>query len=198
MKKTDDVTVVSFGEGATSKGDWHEALNLAGLHNLPVIFLCENNQYAISVPIPLQVAGGNVAVRAEGYGMAGVQVDGTDVLAVYEAAKEAVERARRGEGATLFEAKTYRLTAHSSDDNDRTYRSREEVEEFRAKEPMLKFRQYLLDNKVVTEEELAEVKKKIDAEVNDATDYAEVLPEPDPGDTLTHVYATQEERAQWR
>jgi 2-oxoisovalerate dehydrogenase E1 component alpha subunit len=198
MKKTDDVTVVSFGEGATSKGDWHEALNLAGIHNLPVIFLCENNQYAISVPVPQQVAGRSVAARGHGYGMAGVEVDGTDVLEVYEAALEAVARARRGEGPTLLEAKTYRLTAHSSDDNDRTYRSREEVEEFRAKEPMLKFRQYLLDNKVATEEELAEVKKKIDAEVNDATDYAEGLPEPDPNDTLTHVYATQEERAQWR
>jgi len=198
LRKTDEVTVVGFGEGATSKGDWHESLNLAGIHKLPVIFLCENNKYAISVPVPLQVAGGSVAARAEGYGMAGSVVDGTDVLAVYEAAREAVARARSGDGPTLIEAQTYRLTAHSSDDNDRTYRSREEVEEWRAKEPMTKFRQYLLDSGVATEDELAEVKKRIDAEVNDATDYAEARPEPDGADTLKHVYATAEERAQWR
>jgi len=162
-----------------------------------VLFLCENNQYAISVPVPKQVAGGSVAARAAGYGMAGVEVDGTDVLAVYEAARDAVERARRGDGPTLFEAKTYRLTAHSSDDNDRTYRTREEVEEWRAKEPMMKIRQYLLENGV-TEDELNEVKKRIDAEVNDATDYAEVQPEPDAADLLKHVYATPEEKAQWR
>src|SRR5438874_6627546 len=197
MRRTGEVTVVSFGEGGTSKGDWHESLNLAGIHDLPVIFLCENNQYAISVPVPQQVAGGSVAARAAGYGMAGVTVDGTDVLAVYEEARRAAERARNGEGPTLLEAKTYRLTAHSSDDNDRTYRSREEVEEWRAKEPLPKFRQYLLDN-VASEEDLAEIKKRIDAEVNDATDYAETLPQPDPNDTLLHVYATPEERATWQ
>lgn len=198
MRKTGEVTMVSFGEGATSKGDWHESLNLAGIHDLPVIFLCENNQYAISVPVPKQVAGGSVATRAQGYGIAGVAVDGTDVLAMYEAAREAVERARSGKGPTLIEAQTYRLTAHSSDDNDRTYRSREEVEEWRAKEPMTKFRDYLLTSKVATEEELAEIKKRIDAEVNDATDYAETQPEPPGSEVLDHVYATAEERAQWR
>jgi 2-oxoisovalerate dehydrogenase E1 component alpha subunit len=198
MRKTGEVTLVGFGEGATSKGDWHEALNLAGIHNLPVIFLCENNQYAISVPVPKQVAGGSVAARAQGYGMAGVTVDGTDVLAMYEAGREAVERARSGKGPTLIEAQTYRLTAHSSDDNDRTYRSREEVEEWRAKEPMSKFRQYLLDNKVATEEELADIKRRIDDEVNDATDYAEVQPEPPGAELLDHVFATVEERAQWQ
>src|SRR5438876_2119975 len=104
MRKTGEVTVVSFGEGGTSKGDWHESLNLAGIHKLPVLFLCENNMYAISVPLPQQVAGGSVAARAEGYGMAGFTVDGTDVLAVYEEARKAAERARNGVGPTLFEA----------------------------------------------------------------------------------------------
>jgi 2-oxoisovalerate dehydrogenase E1 component alpha subunit len=198
LRKTDEVTMVSFGEGATSKGDWHESLNLAGIHKLPVLFLCENNKYAISVPVPMQVAGGSVAARAEGYGMAGVAVDGTDVLAVYEAARDAVARARSGGGPTLIEAQTYRLTAHSSDDNDRTYRSREEVEEWRAREPLTKIRQYLLESNVATEDELAEIKKRIDAEVNDATDYAEAQPVPDAADTLMHVYATPEEKAQWR
>ncbi len=198
MRNSDEVTVVSHGEGATSKGDWHESLNLAGIHKLPVLFLCQNNQYAISVPVPQQVAGESVAARGQGYGMPGVEVDGTDVLAVYEAAKEAAERARKGEGPTLIEAKTYRLTAHSSDDNDRTYRTRDEVELWRAKEPLPKFRQYLLDNGVATEQEIADIKKRIDAEVNDATDWAETQPDPDEADTLKHVYATPEERAQWR
>ena len=136
--------------------------------------------------------------RAEGYGMAGFTVDGTDVLAVYEEARKAAERARGGDGPTLIEAKTYRLTAHSSDDNDRTYRSREEVEMWRAKEPMPKYRQYLLDSGVATEQELEDIKKRIDAEVNDATDCAEVQPEPDAADVLKHVYASPEERAKWQ
>jgi 2-oxoisovalerate dehydrogenase E1 component alpha subunit len=195
MRKTGEVTVVSVGEGGTSEGDWHESLNFAGVHDLPVIFLCQNNQYAISVPVPQQVAGGSVAARGTGYGMPGVEVDGTDVLAVYEAMKEATERARNGAGPSLVEAKTYRLTAHSSDDNDRTYRTREEVEEWRAKEPVLKYRQYILDNGIATEDELAEIKKRIDREVNDATDWAEVQPDPSADNTLLHVYATDEERS---
>ena len=195
MRKTGEVTVVSVGEGGTSKGDWHESLNFAGIHNLPVVFLCQNNQYAISVPVPQQVAGGSVAARGEGYGMPGVEVDGTDVLAVYEAMKRAAERARSGEGPTLIEAKTYRLTAHSSDDNDRTYRGRDEVESWRAKEPMPRFRQYLLDSGVATEEELNDIKKRIDAEVNDATDWAEQQPEPLAEEAVLHVYAMAEERA---
>jgi 2-oxoisovalerate dehydrogenase E1 component alpha subunit len=130
--------------------------------------------------------------------MAGVVVDGTDALAVYEVVKEAAERARRGEGPTLIEARTYRLTAHSSDDNDRTYRGREEVELWKAKEPIPRFRQYLIDNKVANEEELGEIKARIDREVNDATDYAEAQPEPAAEDAILHVYATAEERARWQ
>jgi 2-oxoisovalerate dehydrogenase E1 component alpha subunit len=198
MRGTDEVTVVSVGEGGTSKGDWHESLNMAGIHKLPVIFLCQNNQYAISVPVPQQVAGGSVAARGDGYGMPGVEVDGTDVLEVYRVMREAVRRARGGEGPTLVEAKTYRLTAHSSDDNDRTYRQREEIDIWRAKEPLPKFRQYLLDSGVATEEELGEIKARIDNEVNDATDYAETAPQPVAEDAVKHVYATEEERAQWR
>ena len=173
-------------------------MNLAGIHNLPVIFLIENNQYAISVPVPQQVAGGSVAARGGGSGMPGVEVDGTDVLAVYEVALEAARRARAGEGPTLIEAKTYRLTAHSSDDNDRTYRGRDEIEMWRAKEPMPRYRQYLLDSGVATEEELNEIKQRIDGEVNDATDWAETQPVPSADDTLKHVYADPEEKAQWR
>jgi 2-oxoisovalerate dehydrogenase E1 component alpha subunit len=198
MRNSGEVTVVSVGEGGTSKGDWHESLNFAGIHDLPVIFLCQNNQYAISVPVPQQVAGGSVAARGEGYGMPGVEVDGTDVLAVYEVMKEATDRARRGDGPTLVEAKTYRLTAHSSDDNDRTYRGREEIDMWRAKEPLLKVRQYLLDSGVASEEELGEIKARIDREVNDATDYAETVPDPLAEEATLYVYATPEEKERWQ
>src|SRR3712207_5261384 len=116
----------------------HEAMNFAGIHDLPVIFLVENNFYAISVPTSLQVAG-SIAGRAEGYGFPGHEIDGNDVLAVYETAREAVDRARNGDGPTLIEAKTYRLTAHSSDDDDRRYREREEIEEWRLKDPIVRF-----------------------------------------------------------
>src|SRR5512140_237843 len=153
-KGTDEVVLTCFGEGSTAEGDFHEGLNWAGIHKLPVIFLCENNQYAISVPQAKEMAVKNVADRAVAYGMPGVIVDGNDPLEVYRVIREAAERARRGEGATLVEAKTYRPVPHSSDDDDRTYRSREEVEEWKKKDPVLRMRQYLesvnlLDDKKV-------------------------------------------------
>ena len=142
MRGEDGVVLTCGGEASTSAGDWHEAMNFAGIHDLPVVFLIENNVYAISVPETLQVAG-SIAARAEGYGFPGVAVDGNDVLAVYEAVREAVDRARRGEGPTLIEARTYRLTAHSSDDDDRRYREKEEIEGWRQKDPITRFERYL-------------------------------------------------------
>lgn len=134
------VTLTSFGEGATSKGDFHEGLNFAGIWKLPVVFLCENNRYAISVSQAKQMAIENVADRAAGYGFPGVVVDGNDILAVYAATKEAVDRARAGESPTLIEAKTYRVVPHSSDDDDRLYRSEDEVEPWQAeKDPLHRF-----------------------------------------------------------
>src|ERR671914_3152143 len=126
MRGEDGVVLACGGEASTSGGDWHEAMNFAGIHYLPVVFLVENNVYAISVPEKMQVAG-SIAKRAEGFGFPGHEVDGNDVLAVYEVAREAFHRARAGEGPTLIEAKTYRMTAHSSDDDDRRYREREEI-----------------------------------------------------------------------
>src|SRR5215208_3273446 len=134
-----------FGEGATSEGDWHEGLNFAGIHGLPVIFICENNHYAISVPQSKQMAVENVADRAEGYGFPGVVVAGNDVLACYAAMKQAHDRARAGEGPTLIECKTYRFLGHTSDDDDKTYRSRDEVEEARHHDPLHVFGHYLRD-----------------------------------------------------
>lgn len=133
MEKKDLVTFVTFGEGSSNQGDFHEGANFAGVHKLPVIFMCENNKYAISIPVEKQLACKNVSDRAIGYGMPGYTVDGNDPLAVYKAVKEAADRGRRGEGPTLIEAVSYRLTAHSSDDDDRVYRDKEEVEEAKKK-----------------------------------------------------------------
>src|SRR5207247_6811929 len=134
-----------FGDGATSEGDWHEGLNFSGIHKLPVVWYCENNKYAISVPLSKQMAGKNAADRGPAYGFEGVVVEGSDVLACYEASKRAVEKARSGGGPTLIEMKTYRFHPHTSDDDDRTYRSREEVEEAKRNDSLLKFAAYLKD-----------------------------------------------------
>ena len=140
---TDEIVLTSFGEGSTSEGDFHEGLNWAGIYKLPVIFLCENNQYAISVPQSKEMPVKNVADRAVAYGIPGVVVDGNDLLQVYAVIQQAAARARSGQGATLVEAKTYRPVPHSSDDDDRSYRSREEVNEWKKRDPLLLMRQYL-------------------------------------------------------
>jgi 2-oxoisovalerate dehydrogenase E1 component len=180
------VVVVMSGEGATSEGDWHEAMNFAGIHKLPVIFLIQNNLYAISVPHDQEVAG-SVAERAAGYGMRGIAVDGNDALAVYGVMSAAVERARNGEGATLIEAKTYRYNAHTSDDDDKLYRTTEEVEMWRRRDPIERLRQYLIEARLLTETDEADIAAEIDEIVSDAVAAAESA--PDPADALTHVYA---------
>src|SRR3954452_10398266 len=139
MERKDLVTFVTFGEGSSNQGDFHEGANFAGVHKLPVIFMCENNKYAISVPIEKQLACEKVSDRAIGYGMPGVTVDGNDPLEVYKVMKEAVNRARSGEGPSLIETVTYRLTAHSSDDDDRQYRTSEDIAEGRANDPIKLF-----------------------------------------------------------
>ncbi|HXF74006.1 MAG TPA: thiamine pyrophosphate-dependent dehydrogenase E1 component subunit alpha [Actinomycetota bacterium] len=178
-----------FGDGATSEGDWHEGLNFAGIHRLPVVFVCENNRYAISVPQSKQMAVEDVAVRAEGYGFPGVVVDGNDVLACYRAAKEAVERARAGGGPTLIECKTYRFYSHTSDDDDRTYRSREEVEAARHQDPLLRFGAYLREQGLLDDEADERLRAEVGSEVEQAVDRAWNAPDPDPGSLLRHVFA---------
>lgn len=178
-----------FGDGATSEGDWHEGMNFAGIHRLPVVFVCENNRYAISVPQSKQMAVEDVAVRAEGYGFPGVAVDGNDVLACYRAAKEAVERARTGGGPTLIECKTYRFYSHTSDDDDRTYRSREEVEAARHQDPLLRFGAYLREQGLLDAEAEERLRAEVKAEVEEAVDRAWNAPDPDPGSLLRHVFA---------
>lgn len=186
-----EVAAVYFGDGGTSPGDTHEAMNFAGVHKLAVIFVCENNQYAISVPWRKQAAVENAAVRAQGYGFAGVTVDGNDVLAVYAAAREAAARARRGEGPTLIEAKTYRLVPHTSDDDDRRYRSREEVEEWAKRDPLIRFAGWLQEHGVLGRRGVEDVQQRVAKEVDEAAEYAENAAAPAPESALGHVFVEE-------
>ncbi|MDA2165828.1 3-methyl-2-oxobutanoate dehydrogenase subunit alpha [Bacillus cereus] len=189
MEKKDLVTFVTFGEGSSNQGDFHEGANFAGVHKLPVIFMCENNKYAISIPVEKQLACKNVSDRAIGYGMPGYTVDGNDPLAVYKVVKEAADRGRRGEGPTLIETVSYRLTAHSSDDDDRVYRDKEEVEEAKKNDSIITFAAYLKEVGVLTEESEKQMLDEIMHIVNEATEYAENAPYAAPEDALKHVYA---------
>lgn len=193
LKKEDGVAVASFGEGSTSEGDFHEALNWASIYSLPVLFVCENNGYAISIPQRKEMSIENVSERAQAYNIAGVTVDGNDVLAVYEATYEAAERARRGEGPTLLEFKTYRVVPHSSDDDDRKYRSREEVESWKKKDPIDRYKRVLLDMGIWTEEEDEAFRKETRATVDEATEFAEQAPYPKAEDVFKFVYAPGQE-----
>ncbi len=179
----------SFGEGTTSQGDFHEALNLAAVHDLPAIFQCENNEYAISVPQRLQMAVNSVAERGHGYGMPGITVDGTDVLSVYAVTQQAVERARRGAGPTLIEARVVRLTAHSSDDNDRTYRPQSELKTLKQHDPIARFHAYLHEADLIDDAQERAMREEIVAVVDDATEYAEQSALPEAETLFDHVYA---------
>ncbi len=187
--REEDAVVASwFGEGATSEGDWHEGLNFAGIHRLPVVFICENNRYAISVEQSKQMAVENVADRAAAYGFPGVVVDGNDVLACFAAMKEAVARARSGGGPTLIECKTYRFQPHTSDDDDRTYRSREEVEKARLHDPVSRFATYLTGQGLARNEEIASLAEEVKAELDVAIDKAWNAADPDPATLTRHVF----------
>jgi 2-oxoisovalerate dehydrogenase E1 component len=183
---TTGVVTVMSGEGATSEGDWHEAMNFAGIHKLPLIFLIQNNLYAISVPEAQEVAGG-VAERAAGYGIRGIEVDGNDILAVYGVMSAAVERARNNEGPTLIEAKTYRLRPHTSDDDDRKYRRPEEVEMWRRRDPIEALRQYLIEARLLSERFEEELNEEVSGIVTAAVEAAEAAPAP--SDAMSFVYA---------
>jgi 2-oxoisovalerate dehydrogenase E1 component alpha subunit len=187
-KKTDQVVLTCFGEGSTAEGDFHEGLNWAGIHTLPVIFLCQNNQYAISVPAAKQMAVPNVADRARAYGIPGVIVDGNDALDVYGAMLDAVARARRGEGATLIEAKTYRPVPHSSDDDDRTYRSRAEVEEWKKRDPILRMQNYLTRVNLLNAQKIQEYDARAKQVVDDADEFARNAPYPPAETALGNVW----------
>ncbi|MCM2674953.1 thiamine pyrophosphate-dependent dehydrogenase E1 component subunit alpha [Alkalicoccobacillus plakortidis] len=192
MEKKDLVVLTTFGEGSSNQGDFHEGANFAGVHKLPVILMCENNKYAISVPVEKQLGCERVSDRAIGYGMPGITVDGNDPIAVYAAVKEAADRGRRGEGATLIETVSYRLTPHSSDDDDRAYRSREEVDNAKSKDSLLTFRDYLIKEGLLQEDVEKEMEERIAKVIDEATDYAEEAPYADPESLHLHVYEEQE------
>jgi 2-oxoisovalerate dehydrogenase E1 component alpha subunit len=184
----------TLGEGSTSQGEWHEGMNWAGVHQLPFICVVENNDYAISVPYEKQ-ARLTVAARAESYGVKGVFVDGNDPLKMYDAMKAAVERAYAGEGSTCIEAKCHRLVPHSSDDDDRSYRSPEELKEIKLDDPLPQFRDYLMSEGILTDEINSDYEAQIKQIVNEAHQAAEAADYPNPADHLdySHTFAPNEE-----
>lgn len=179
MQKTGGVAVAFFGDGASNRGTFHEAANMAAVWKLPVIFLCENNQWASTTPYLTTTSVADIADRAQGYGMPGVIVDGNDVFAVYEAAKELIDRARRGEGPAILECKTYRIKGHFVGDPE-MYRTKEEVQKvLQETDPIPRFEDKVLKSKVMTKEELEAITKKVLADLNEALDFARTSPEPE-------------------
>jgi TPP-dependent pyruvate/acetoin dehydrogenase alpha subunit len=181
------VSISFFGDGAANIGAFHEGINLAAVKNAPVVFVCENNQYAASTHISLTMKIENVADRAESYGIPGVIVDGMDVMAVRETAEKAVERARRGGGPTLIEAKTYRFMGHSRGDPGK-YRNEEELSEWRSRDPIPKYRAYL-EAQGIDPLTLASLEESVDERIDEAVEYALAAPEPDASETYLNVYA---------
>jgi pyruvate dehydrogenase E1 component alpha subunit len=187
MRGTDQVTVCFFGDGASNQTTFHEGINMASAWKLPVIFICENNQYGISLHQSKHQNITDVADRAAAYGIPGVVVDGNDVMAVYEAVGEAVKRARAGEGPTLIECKTYRWRGHFEGD-PQVYRTQEEIKEWQAKDPIPRFEALLADMGVMTAEEAEAIRKEVAAEVEAAIEFAEKSPEPAPEAALEDLY----------
>jgi 2-oxoisovalerate dehydrogenase E1 component alpha subunit len=191
----DRVAITSLGEGSTSQGEFYEGMNWAGVHNVPLICIVQNNIYAISVPIEKQMAVKNVADRAPMFGVQGVIVDGNDVLACYRAVKEAADRARDPGSllrATLLEAKTYRPVPHSSDDDDRTYRTRDEVESWKRRDPIARFQAYLLEKGILTAGKVQEYEARAREEIDAAQAAAEAADYPPPENALEGVFAPGE------
>jgi pyruvate dehydrogenase E1 component alpha subunit len=188
LRKTRQVVACFFGEGASNQGTFHEGINMASIWKLPVIFICENNLYAMGTRQSRVMNIENIADRATAYGIPGVVVDGNDVLAVYEATVKAVERARKGEGPTLIECKTYRHKGHSRVDPAK-YRPKEEVEEWLAKDPIKRFKEKLLQEGAITEAEIQQIERELSAEIEEAVKFAMESPYPKPEEALEDVYA---------
>jgi pyruvate dehydrogenase E1 component alpha subunit len=188
MEKSDNVVIAYFGEGASNVGDFHEALNLAGVHRLPILFICENNQYAYSVPLEKSMAIDDVADRAESYGFDGVAINGNDVLAVYQATQGALARARKGEGPTLIECKTYRWHGHSEHDKA-FYRTKEELAMWKSRDPIPTFTTYLTGLQELSDAKLKEIETRVAATIDDAVEFAMNASDPKPEDAITDLYA---------
>jgi pyruvate dehydrogenase E1 component alpha subunit len=188
LRKTDQVVACFFGEGASNQGTFHESINMASAWSLPVIFVCENNLYAMGTRQSRIMNVENIADRAVAYGIPGVTVDGNDVLAVFEASQKAVDRARGGSGPTLIECKTYRHKGHSRVDPAK-YRPKEEVEQWLARDPLKRFKEILLQNPDFSQPDVQEIEEKVAADIEDAVKFAVQSPYPAPEEALEDVYA---------
>jgi pyruvate dehydrogenase E1 component alpha subunit len=191
LGEKDSAAVAFFGDGATSQGDFHEALNFAGVWNAPVVFICQNNQWAISLPRSRQTHSKTIAQKAIAYDIPGIQVDGNDPLAMYKASKEALDRAHAGEGPTLIEAVTYRLMMHTTADDPKRYRSEEEVEKWRKKDPIPRFKAYLEKKGIWDDAKQSELADGIKAEVDEAVKQYEAMKDFKPDAPFDHVFGTK-------
>ncbi|HEY5257561.1 MAG TPA: thiamine pyrophosphate-dependent dehydrogenase E1 component subunit alpha [Candidatus Baltobacteraceae bacterium] len=187
-KESGRAVLVTCGDGTTSEGEWHESMNFAAVHRLPIVMLVENNEWAISTPLSLQMGQPEIWKRAAGYGMPGKRFNGFDPIETYQAVAEAMERARNGGGPTLLEGTCYRFLAHSTDDNDMTYRTKDDVAAHRKDDPVPRFEKILLANGVMSDKDIAAMRKDVLHETNEATDKAEALPFPEAGDLYKNLY----------
>jgi 2-oxoisovalerate dehydrogenase E1 component alpha subunit len=183
------VTLAYFGDGGTSENDFHTGMNFAGVYKTPTIFFCQNNHWAISVPVEKQTASETIAIKAKAYGFEGVRVDGNDILAVYRTTKEAVDKARKGGGPTLIEAVTYRMGPHSSSDDPKKYRTEQELEEWQKRDPIIRFRKYLEKKRIWSEADEKNAQEDANKQIDEAVAYAEKLPKPALETLFTDVYA---------
>lgn len=190
-RQTDEVVMTFFGDGATSEGDFHEGMNCAAVYQVPVVFICQNNQWAISIPVAKQTHSETLAQKALAYGMPGIQVDGNDILAVYAATQEAVDRARKGGGPTLIECVTYRIMMHTTSDDPKKYRSEEEVERWKQRDPLIRYRNYLVKKSILSETQFQTLDEEIKQQIQTAIDRAEKQMQElgNPLDLFDHLYA---------
>ncbi len=193
----DEAAVVAyFGDGGTSEGDFHEGLNFAGTFRLPAVFICQNNQWAISVPRERQTAAGTIAQKAIAYGIEGIQVDGNDIFAVYKATRQALERAKKGKGPTLIECFTYRMSDHTTADDASRYRTKEEVDLWKSRDPLLRLKLFMEKKDLWTEEYQKEAEAKARSAVDEAEKKAESVERPDPRDMFNYTYGKLTQRQQ--
>ena len=183
------VTLAYFGEGATSANDFHAGMNFAGVYKTPTIFFCQNNHYAISLPVEKQTATETIAIKSKAYGFEGVRVDGNDILAVYKTTKEAVDKARSNGGPTLIEAVTYRMGPHSSSDDPKRYRSNQELDEWQMRDPLVRFRKYLEKKNIWSDADEKRTQEATTHQIDEAIAHAEKIPRPAPDTLFTDVYS---------
>ncbi len=196
LLKQKAVVMGFFGDGSTSRGDFHEGLNFAGVYKVPVIFVCENNGYAISLPRAKQTAAETIAQKAFAYGFEGIQVDGNDVFATFSAAKHAVEKARKGKGPTLIECVTYRMADHSTADDAARYRTQQEVAQWAKKDPIDRLEKYMRKNKLLNEKSKKALIAKISGKIEKAVEEYEKVTPPQPEDLFKYTYDQMPEKLQ--